>query len=193
MPTSTTDVAYTVGGYTVIFGTWWHLGTMAHEFTHVLDLLALTAFVSQPGSQPFSDTSLWKTPQNRDLALPTSYASTNWQEDFAEAGRVSLTDMVVSGGLSSINPNASQIANQVATYEKYLQAKIFPSSNQCVSKVASTTPVQVKSTTLDISSDRVDFGEPPAKPDVSLSGQVPEIIVPVEASRWRFVQPLPNH
>ncbi|KAH8896619.1 hypothetical protein GQ53DRAFT_639409 [Thozetella sp. PMI_491] len=113
MPTSS-NVAYTVGAYTVVFGDWFHIGTMAHEFTHILDTVALTQYVTTPGS-PFSNTARWQSQENKDTALPTGYAASSWQEDFAEAGRVALTDMIVSGGLASINPNSSQIAVQVST------------------------------------------------------------------------------
>ncbi len=183
MPTSS-NVAYTVGAYTVVFGDWFHIGTMFHEFTHILDTVALTQYVTPPGS-PFSNTARWQTPENKDTALPTGYAATNWQEDFAEAGRVSLTDMVVAGGLASINPNASRIAVQVSTYEQYLKAVVFTSTNRCTAKAPSTPPVPVSN------SAKVNVAALGPMPDVSLRGEVPEIVVPEEASNWKFVHPLP--
>jgi|SRR3569833_863962 len=185
MPVSS-NVAYTVGGYTVFFGDWWHLGTMAHEFSHVLDLLALEQYVSQPGDEPFSDTARWQTPQNKDKALPTSYAASSWQEDFAEAGRVALTDMVVQGGLAGINPNASQIQSQVDTYEQYLKAIMFPSSERCTGKAASTAPVPISN------SAKISLSVLGSKPDIKLSGAVPEIVVSEAAKGFRFApHPLP--
>ena len=178
-------VAYTVGAYTVIFGDWFHLGTMAHEFTHVLDLIALEEYVSDPGSQPFSDTSYWQTPQDRDTALPTGYAATTWQEDFAEAGRVALSDIVVPGGLAGINPNSSQIQWQVDTYKDYLQSTIFPSVGSCTGKTPSSSPVPVSQSAKIVKA----LGP---KPDVGLSGEVPEIVVPEGAKKFKFVYPLPE-
>ena len=179
-------VAYTVGAYTVIFGDWFHLGTMAHEFTHILDLLALEEYVSDPGSQPFSDTSYWQTPQDLDSALPTAYAASSWQEDFAEAGRVALSDIVVPGGLAGINPNSSQIQWQVGTYKDYLEDTIFPAGETCTGKAASSPPVPVSS------SAKVSLKVLGPKPYVGLSGEVPEIVVPEGAKKFKFVYPLPE-
>ena len=139
----TPDIAYSVGAYTVICGDWANVGTMAHEFVHVMDYVALTDFVPTPYVDYFSGQPAWQNPEMKDRAIPTEYAGHTWAENFAEAGRVSLSDMVVPGGLRSINANASQVANQVSNFEKYAKGIMFPAGGVCTIRVAPTDPVPV--------------------------------------------------
>jgi len=146
----TPDIAYSVGAYTVICGNWANVGTLAHEFTHIMDLVALTDYVNQPYADLFSSQKRWQDPQARDLAVPTWYAATAWVENFAEAGRVALSDMVVSGGLASINKNASQVANQISVFEQYSKGIMFPPGKTCTTRIISTDSVPVSGSIVPI-------------------------------------------
>jgi len=176
----TPDIAYSVGAYTVICGNWANVGTLAHEFAHVMDLVALVDYVPRPYLDIFSGQDAWRTPQTRDRAIPTWYAGTAWVENFAEAGRVALSDMVVPGGLASINPNASQIANQISNFEKYNKGIIFPPGKTCTTRIASTDPVPVSNS---------------AKPVVLVSGVasnfggIPVIELPRNVTYPKYVHP----
>ncbi|KAH8885310.1 hypothetical protein GQ53DRAFT_770189 [Thozetella sp. PMI_491] len=159
MPNVPGFAAYEAGGYVVLFGNNVRLGTMAHEFSHVLDEIALAEYLKN-GEQEFS--------------------STSWDENFAESSRRALTNMLLiqkgtKDGLISINENASRISHQINTYQNYLQKIIFPEGGRCTGKVASTPAVPVSN------SVKVSARDKGLMPNVNLSGEVPEIVIPETA------------
>ena len=161
----------TEGSIVNVWDTHWTIGILIHEMSHVLDSLALRRFT--PASLPwFSNTSLWQNAEGKDFAVPTNYAKRSWQEDIAEIGRVAMSDMVVPGGLPSINKNSPEISWQVNTYKMYLRDIIFPDSGRCNAKNPSGNPVPV----LDGAKFNPDSFGP--VPNTTLSGAVPEIVVP---------------
>jgi hypothetical protein len=182
-PTIVNGSAYTSGAVTVFTPGYFSLGIASHEFTHILDVYALQSAVQAAGYAPltpFSDTSLWQNEQVKDTAIPTSYAATSWHEDFADSGRVAMTDMTHPGGLWVFNQNTFQIENQFGTYESRLRSTIFPSSGVCVSKTQSTPPVLMTTG----KSSRRGLG---AKPNVSLEGTgIKEIVIPDDI-KYTFV------
>lgn len=130
---------------------WWNPGLLAHELNHALDgqvcndkLLGKSSEVTQ-GCQKgdFSSSTVWREAQEKDTVLPTGYAKTNLAEDFAEIGRLSLTNKNIGGGLAELNNNTKLIQNQLDIYEQSFGALIYPAQGRCVDKVKSSSPVDV--------------------------------------------------
>jgi hypothetical protein len=119
----------------------------------------------------FSSSELWRDAQKKDEALPTGYAKTNLAEDFAEIGRVSLTNRNMPGGLAALNGNVDKFKNQLDLYEQSFAGLMYPAEGRCIDKVKSAPPVDV-SGSLRI---RQMLGG--SKPDVSLPAGVRERII----------------
>jgi hypothetical protein len=144
--------AYTVGTYTVFSEGCFDIGVASHEFTHILDVAALADVISAdglPAGTPYSTTSHFSGAYSKDSATPTQYAhdsvaaSGNLVEDFADTGRLALSDMTHSGGLAAYTSGRSQIANQLGNYKSRLQSIMFPSGGSCTGKVATTKAVSM--------------------------------------------------
>lgn len=167
--------AWTTDGSIVnVWDTHWTIGVLVHEMSHVLDALALRRSIgeNEHAGTWFSQTKLWQDAVEKDFAVPSLYAKNSWQEDFADVGRVTMSDMVVPGGLPAINRNSPEVSWQVNTYKMYLRNTIFPDSGRCTAKNPSTDPVPV----LDGAKFSPDAFGP--VPNTTLSGAVPEIVVP---------------
>jgi hypothetical protein len=140
--------AYTRGTVTTFQSAYLAPGVAAHEFTHILDVVALAGFVNASGyaaGTPFSETDTWACAIGNDTNTPTPYAKTNVHEDFADAGRWALSNMTLGdGGLGVYIANYSRyIGNQIGTYQGLLQQVIFNHSadGMCQSKVLGSKPV----------------------------------------------------
>jgi hypothetical protein len=152
------NVAWAFADAVVIWGDWTLIGTMGHEFTHVsffvvagrwrfcspkpqsqiLDNHALSNLTSETY---YSLDAKWQSEQNKDSRMPSDYAKTAWPEDFAEVGRLMLSELFVSGGLKSINKNSDQIKPSVEYWKKLLKAIILPSKGVCTAKAQTSPPV----------------------------------------------------
>ena len=131
---------------------------------------------------------MWQEAQKRDEALPTGYAGTNLAEDFAEIGRVSLTNRVMPGGLAALNGNVDQFKNQLDLYEQSFSGLIYPAEGRCIDKVKSAPAVDV-SGSLRIR-QMLGLGD---KPDVSLPEGVKERVVSKRSTGEKRVEDWFDH
>lgn len=168
---------YTSGCFTV--------GVLAHETNHILDVAALPEVIAAdglPAGTSYSSTGHWQGAYDKDTAVVTGYADTNWAENFADTGRMALTDWVVPGGLAAYGVQTSKVANQFGNYRSRLHDKIFPSGNRCTGKVPTTPAVQMSNGQPFVS--RRIVRAPPS----GLEGTgVPEIKVPKNAPSELFI------
>ncbi|KAK3369505.1 hypothetical protein B0T24DRAFT_722395 [Lasiosphaeria ovina] len=144
--TSDATAAYTRGSVLVFTPSFFKLGVLFHEFTHILDMVALQGVVTSHGyaeGTAFSETKLWTRAYGNDSAVPTAYARTSWQEDFADAGRWALSDMTHAGGLSVYSPGWRACAHQIAAYKAWLGELVFPRGGVCSGKVDTSPAVPV--------------------------------------------------
>lgn len=122
------------------------LGVLFHEFTHILDSAAITEAVVAQGfapGMPFSKTKRWKEAFDNDTHVPTAYAKMNYQEDFADIGRWAMSDMTHSEGISAYSTGWRGCEHQISSYRSYLADVIFTKDLRCVGKVESSTAVPV--------------------------------------------------
>jgi hypothetical protein len=168
--------SYTSGCFTV--------GVLAHETNHILDKAALTEVIDAdglPAGTSYSSTGHWQGAYDKDTAVVTSYANKNWGENFADTGRMSLSDWVHPGGLAAYGVQTSKVANQLGNYRARLQRKIFPSGERCTGKVPTTQAVQM-------SNGQPDGGRIVGAPPSGLEGTgVPEIEIPKNVPAELFI------
>ena len=141
-----TKAAYTRGVYTVYSDTFFKLGVIAHETSHIFDFVAFQDVIkaaNYPVGTYYSDTAEWQDAYRTDAAVASGYADTNQKENFAETGRWSLSSAVHPGGLAAYNKNWGRIGNQVVNYRSRTDHIIFPSDGKCTAKVNSTPAVHV--------------------------------------------------
>lgn len=140
--------AYTRGTVSTFFPQYFDLGVACHEFSHILDSVALKDAVvdaGYPAGSPFSETAMWQGAYEKDSAVPTEYARTNWVEDFADSGRYAISDITHPGGLAARNPSWTTIRNQIGAYRGRLEKVIFPSGGKCTGKIDTTKAVPMTS------------------------------------------------
>jgi len=136
------------GSYTTFAKGCLTLGVASHEFTHIMDTVALKDVVvanGYPAGTPYSSTANFFGAYKKDSSVPTDYSHTAWAEDFADTGRVAMSDMTHAGGLASnrYTTGWAQIANQIGNYEARLKSIIFPSGGRCTAKIDTTQAVSV--------------------------------------------------
>ncbi|KAM7210515.1 hypothetical protein V8F06_014103 [Rhypophila decipiens] len=195
--------AYTRGAVMVTSPTFFKLGVLFHEFTHILDTIALSSYIvaqklGTPGT-PFSDTKIWKAAYENDTHVPTAYAKMTMQENFADVGRWGMSDIVhsdhaqegpahgsVGAGLQSYSAGWEGFRYQVWAFRKFLGPVIFTATGKCTGKVRTSPPVPAP-----MAMDRVMFGsgvrKRPNLKDVPVDGDeegvvVEDIKVPEEVS-----------
>lgn len=115
------------------------LGVIIHEMTHILDANALPQLA--PGTL-YSQTDHFNGAYQKDTYVPTDYARSSIVEDFADVGRVSLSEWAHRGILQQTNGNANKIANQLGNFENRLY-NIAYAPKQCTAKVDTTQAVRV--------------------------------------------------
>ncbi|KAK0639864.1 hypothetical protein B0T16DRAFT_361514, partial [Cercophora newfieldiana] len=138
--------AYTRGSVLVFTPTYFRLGVLFHEFAHILDMSALRPTLAAHGyasDKPFSNTALWTKALANDSALPTPYARSTLAEDFADAGRWAMSDMLSGGGLAEFSAGWEACGHQIRTFEMWMGDAIFPKGGRCVAKMASSEAVGV--------------------------------------------------
>ncbi|KAK0631010.1 hypothetical protein B0T17DRAFT_590320 [Bombardia bombarda] len=197
-PLLKTAAAYTRGSVLVFTPTFFKLGVLFHEFTHIMDTAAPAlqdAVRSQAGKYPpgtpFSRTELWAAAVGKDSALPTPYAGTTWQEDFADAGRWAMSDMTHAGGLGVYSAGWTACRNQIGAYEAWMGGIIFTRDGMCTGKVPSSRAVEVP-----VSRGAMAGGEMGRRPPkATLEGvDVMEIVLPAGAEDMLYVYqgPMPG-
>jgi len=167
--------AYTRGIYTVYSDTFFVLGVIAHETTHIFDLIAFQDVVKAggyPEGTYYSDTAEWLDAYRSSAAVPSRYADTNQKENLAETGRWSLSAAVHPGGLAAYNKNWGTIGNQIVNFRGRTDKIIYPKDGHCTAKVNSTPAVHV-------TNGKAKFRARRAPQYSSMNGAtVPEIKVP---------------
>ncbi|KAL2129550.1 hypothetical protein VTI74DRAFT_7615 [Chaetomium olivicolor] len=95
--------------------------SLVHEMGHGADSNLVSPDAPHPGSgSAFSSTSAWQTAANADDFAVSAYGAGSYTEDFAEAGRAVLLDIIYPGGLETFtnnNPNLTQITRQLGTFK----------------------------------------------------------------------------
>ncbi|KAK3681577.1 hypothetical protein B0T22DRAFT_433826 [Podospora appendiculata] len=122
------------------------LGVIMHEFSHILDMVVLAGPMQAygyPADTPFSHSHMWAEAYNSDSRVPSEYARTNLLEDFADAGRWAVSDVVHPGGLAKYSRDWIHCRSQIAAYETLLADIIFPKGNVCTAKAPSSEPMSI--------------------------------------------------
>ncbi|KAK0711908.1 hypothetical protein B0H67DRAFT_492008 [Lasiosphaeris hirsuta] len=176
--------AYTRGSILAFTPSYFRLGVLFHEFTHILDMVALQGAVASrgyPDGTPFSRTHLWKWAIQNDTAVPTPYARATLEEDFADAGRWAMSDMTRGGrGLADYSAGWAECRNQIWGYEAWLGEVIFPAGGVCVGKIAGSEAV--------VTPARGPKEQAGMRPKGNLEGtDIKEIFLPRGAENMLFV------
>jgi hypothetical protein len=115
------------------------LGVIVHELTHILDANALPQLA--PGTL-YSLTDHFNGAYQKDTYVPTDYARSSFVEDFADVGRISLSEWAHRGILQQTNSNTNKIANQLGNFENRLYNIVY-APKQCTAKVDTTKAVRM--------------------------------------------------
>lgn len=182
LPGDSADVkgsaAYTRGTVMVFTPSFYKLGVLFHEFSHILDAAAITEAVVAQGltaGKRFSSTPLWKDAFDNDTHVPTAYAKMSYQEDFADIGRWAMSDMTHSGGLTAYSRGWKGCQSQISSYRSHLADVIFTKDHKCVGKVESSEAVPMPGAKIVAGASIV------ARPKGTLEGtEVKEIMVPFD-------------
>ena len=142
-----------IGRSTAYFAT-----SLVHETGHVIDGTFASPDNPPPGQggTSFSATQSWRNAVAADGYAVSAYGAGSYTEDFAEAGRAVLLDVIYPGGLQAFsgnNPNLTQITNQLNAFRSvagqyYVQGGTcdlgkkypFPTSFADVAPTATGTP-----------------------------------------------------
>ncbi|KAH8680729.1 hypothetical protein BX600DRAFT_504484 [Xylariales sp. PMI_506] len=116
-------------------------GVMLHEFSHILDLIALQAPLGIPAGTPYSSTKYFLDAFNNDSAVPTDYSRTTLQELFADTGRWGTFGKMHAGGLGDFHSNWTMAGHLFTDYLDRLDDIIWPSGGRCTGRVASSESV----------------------------------------------------
>lgn len=138
--------AYTRGSVLVFSPTYFKLGVLFHEITHIMDMVALAPFLESQGfpeGTPFSRTKYWKYAYGNDTAVPTPYSRASWQEDFADAGRWAMSDISRYRGLREYSKGWGACRTQIRAFQWWMMPKIFPKKGICTGKVEGGYAVKV--------------------------------------------------
>ncbi|KAK3368426.1 hypothetical protein B0H63DRAFT_497720 [Podospora didyma] len=182
--------AYTRGSVLVFAPSFFKLGVLVHEFTHILDMVSLQSVVRANGyaeGTPFSRTKMWTSAYGNDTNVPTPYSRITWQEDFADAGRWAMSDMTHRGGLAAYSAGWTGCRHQIAAYKAVLGNLIFPGSGRCFGKIDTSRPVPVVLSNGD-KDETVLAAAEAKKPVGNLVGTgVESIVLPPGAEDMLFV------
>ncbi|KAI1379935.1 hypothetical protein F4677DRAFT_442129 [Hypoxylon crocopeplum] len=107
----------------VIADNYFKLYIFAHEIAHSIDRHIPVPGVNLTFQGGLSLSPKWQDEVNKDKATPTEYARRNWSENLAEAGVVALFDMVVPGGLKTVNANYRDYETFRAYYGDIIQPR----------------------------------------------------------------------
>ncbi|OTB07412.1 hypothetical protein M426DRAFT_268686 [Hypoxylon sp. CI-4A] len=104
----------------------WSLFALAKEISNQLD-----SRVSIPGVTPnqtggLSNTGVWRDSFVKSDAMVSSYANSSMQENLALSGALALFNVVVPGGVGTIQPNWTQIVRQYGLFQTYYGNIITP-------------------------------------------------------------------
>jgi len=138
--------AYTRGSVMAYSPSYFKLGVLIHEFTHILDKMALRDEVEKqgyPAGTHFSETPAWEAAYRNDTAVPTPYSRVALPEDFADAGRWAISSITHEGGLDAYSSGWRGCEAQIETYKRFLAHIIYPPSGSCTDKIDTSKPVPV--------------------------------------------------
>ncbi|KAK4160696.1 hypothetical protein QBC43DRAFT_292709 [Cladorrhinum sp. PSN259] len=138
--------AYTRGAVLVFTPSYFKLGVLFHEITHILDSATLRPFLlahAYPPATPFSHTKFWKQAYGNDSAVPTPYSKASWQEDFADAGRWAMSHYSRKRGLAEYSRGWRGCRTQIAAFQAWMGDIIFTRDGKCSGKVAGSKAVRV--------------------------------------------------
>jgi len=135
--------------YQVYSAGYFKLSVMIHESSHSMDAYALrdvTQSLGYPAGTDYSSTKNFQGAWQKDSAIVTKYASTNWAENFAEVGQyLGVPNIVIPGGVETgkYGDGWKKVANQMGNFQARLESLIFPnpSSGQCTFKVPTTPAI----------------------------------------------------
>ncbi|KAI1392505.1 uncharacterized protein F4822DRAFT_131340 [Hypoxylon trugodes] len=126
-PESIPGAAAVSSGDTILFSdTSYRLYIFAHEMSHSLDSHVPVPGVTLEGHGGLSISQRWADQFRMDTATVSDYARSAWQENLAENGPIALYNIVVPGGIFSLESNATQVFHQFATYTTYYRDIITP-------------------------------------------------------------------
>ncbi|KAK4178162.1 hypothetical protein QBC36DRAFT_183362 [Triangularia setosa] len=180
--------AYTRGSVLVFTPTYFKLGVLFHEITHIMDMVALAPFLERqgfPGGTPFSRTKYWKYAYGNDTAVPTPYSRASWQEDFADAGRWAMSHVSRYRGLGEYSKGWEACRTQIEAFEWWMMGMIFPKKGICTGKVEGGRAMRV---VVEEAQDEVWIKEGKQKrPETKMVGSgVAQIAVPAGAANMFF-------
>ncbi|KAK0737248.1 hypothetical protein B0T21DRAFT_401278 [Apiosordaria backusii] len=172
--------AYTRGSVLVFTPTYFKLGVLFHEVTHIMDMVALAPFLQQQGfpeGMPFSRTKYWKYAYGNDTAVPTPYSRASWQEDFADAGRWAMSHVSRFRGLREYSKGWEACRTQIEAFEWWMMGRIFLKKGICTGKVEGGEAVRV----VEV------LEEEQRKPETKVAGSgVEQIVLPAGAANMFF-------
>ena len=151
---------------------WESPSLLIHEMAHAMDLIKLGSG-STGGTEYWTDQSVWRDRFLEDGHVPTSYATTNYIEAFAEAAILKAYDLLVPGGLAQLPQNSDQLSNQLRMMNVIYSDFMLPS----LQRQGSQLPHGFRF--LSAGAAGATPGGPLAEPNVAVS-HVPEIHVPEE-------------
>ncbi|KAK4184754.1 hypothetical protein QBC35DRAFT_40221 [Podospora australis] len=179
--------AYTRGSVLTFAPTFFKLGVLFHEITHIMDLVALEPFLRNQGypeGTPFSHTKYWKYIYANDTSVPTPYSRASWQENFADAGRWAMTHFSRRRGLSEYSKGWRGCQAQIYGWEQWMGGKVFPRGGRCTGKVHSGKAVWVEG---ELQREKAEAERQRQKKEQAGLSGVQQIVIPDWAAASLFV------
>ncbi|KAK0666561.1 hypothetical protein QBC41DRAFT_397971 [Cercophora samala] len=180
--------AYTRGSVLVFSPTYFKLGVLFHEITHIMDMVALAPFLESQGfpeGTPFSRTKYWKYAYGNDTAVPTPYSRASWQEDFADAGRWAMSHISRYRGLAEYSKGWEACRTQIRAFQWWMMPMIFPKKGICTGKVEGGQAVKV--VVEGAKPGPESQGKDKKKPNTKVEGSgVAPIVLPAGAANMFF-------
>ncbi|KAL7620913.1 hypothetical protein AAE478_008223 [Parahypoxylon ruwenzoriense] len=139
------SAAYSTGDTIVAADEYFKLYILTHEISHSIDSHATVPGVTPPeGGGGLSVSKAWMDLFNHDTAAVTRYARSSWPENLAESGVVALFDIVVPGGVGTINPNWTSVFRQYGTYKTHYGHIVTPGAkSSCTHRIQDSEIVRI--------------------------------------------------
>lgn len=156
---------------------WSSLTVMMHEVGHSLDW-------NDYRNSPLSSSDGWQSAYNNDSKVPDAYASTNFMEDVAQNTVIATYDLVVPGGLGTMNQDWHSIQHQYELIRKE-QAEADTSNllipgGECVHRLNNSQAVPMPATKVRKAARRMKMAR--GKPNADLAEGMEVITPPVKFS-----------
>ena len=153
---------------------WSNLSVFIHETGHSLDGHAFNPDGHLPSSAN------WHYQYEQDLAVPDSYAASDWKENVVQNTVIAAYDLNVPGGFPSIELGWKRIEHQVSTLKKAQKeaGDVLIPGGMCTYRIPNSQPVWIGSKTKQGPSRRAALTE---MPNVDLAQGlaviVPQVVV----------------